>query len=107
MFFVNDKDEAEAALREGIARKRCVSAVYNKRQVIVAPHQLFERHGDLFIRAVTVEIDGQKPREAKLGTFKLSGLREVAITRKLFRPQPDLLAAAEPHVADKVLAAVG
>ncbi|PSJ41902.1 hypothetical protein [Allosphingosinicella deserti] len=105
MLFEND-NEAEAALREGIARKRCVSAVYNKRTVIVAPHQMFERHGDLFIRAVTVEIDGQKPKEAKLGTFKLAGLKDVEITRKLFRPQADLLAAAEPHVADNVLTAV-
>ena len=92
--------------RESIARKRCVSANYNKRQVILAPHQLFERHGDLFVRAVTVEIDAQKPREAKLGTFKLSGLRDVSPTRKLFRPQSDLLAAAEPHVADSVITAI-
>jgi len=105
MLFENDNG-AETALREGIARKRCVSAVYNKRNVIVAPHQMFERHGDLFVRGVTVEIDGQKPREAKLGTFKLSGLREVAITRKLFRPQAQLLATAEPHVADNVVTAV-
>ena len=105
MLFENDT-EAEAALREGIARKRCVSAVYNKRTVIVAPHQMFERHGDLFVRAVTVEIDGQKPKEAKIGTFKLACLKDVEITRKLFRTQADLLAAAEPHVADNVLTAV-
>lgn len=105
MLFENDNG-AETALREGIARKRCVSAVYNKRNVIVAPHQMFERHGDLFVRGVTVEIDGQKPREAKMGTFKLAGLKDVEITRKLFRPQADLLAAAEPHAADNVLTAV-
>ena len=102
-------DYAEAAaeiFREAIARKRCVQAVYNKRRMILAPHQLFERHGDLFVRAVTVEIDAQKPREAKLGTFKLSGLRELAITRKLFRAQPDLVAAAEPHAADTVVTAI-
>ena len=102
-------DDAEAAaeiFREAIARKRCVQAVYNKRGMILAPHQLFERHGDLFVRAVTVEIDGQKPREAKLGTFKLSGLRELAITRKLFRAQPHLVAAAEPHAADTIVTAI-
>ena len=105
MMFENAEAFA-AVFREAIARKRCVAATYNKRRVILAPHQMFERHGDLFARAVTVEIDGQKPKEAKLGTFKLAGLRDVEITRKLFRPQADLLASAEPHVADNVLTAV-
>ena len=103
MMLSHDPIDVPILFRDSIARKRCVSAIYNKRQVVLAPHQLFERHGDLFVRAVTVEIDAQKPREAKLGTFKLSGLREVAATRKLFRPQADLLAATEPHVADSVL----
>ena len=106
MMFENT-EAFDAVFREAIARKRCVTAVYNKRQVILAPHQMFERHGDLFARAVTVEIDGQRPKEAKLGTFKLAGLRDVEITRKLFRPQAELLAAAEPHVADTILTAVG
>jgi hypothetical protein len=103
---LDDQHPMDSIFREAIARKRCVQAIYNKRAMILAPHQLFERHGDLFVRAITVEIDGQKPREAKLGTFKLSGLKEVAITRKLFRPQADLLAAAEPHAADNVVTAV-
>ena len=102
----DDHEGADGIFREAIARKRCVSGVYNKRAVILAPHLLFERHGDLHVRAVTVEIDGEKPREAKLGTFRLSGLREVALTRKLFRPQRELLASAEPHVADKTVTVV-
>ena len=102
----DNSDPVAALFGEGIARKLCVSAVYNKRALILAPHQLVERHGDLYVRAVTVEIDGQKPREAKIGTYKLTGLREVAATRKLFRPQLDLLAAAEPHIADSVVTAI-
>jgi hypothetical protein len=102
----DDQHQMGEIFREAIARKRCVGGTYNKREMILAPHQMFERHGDLFVRAVTVEIDGQKPREAKLGTFKLSGLKDVAITRKLFRPQANLLAAAEPHIADNVVSAV-
>ena len=102
----NDQEAAGEIFREAIARKRCVSGIYNKRAMILAPHVLFERHGDLHVRAVTVEIDGEKPREAKLGTFRLTGLRDVAITRKLFRPQPDLLAAAEPHAADVLVTTV-
>jgi hypothetical protein len=103
----DDQESSGEIFREAIARKRCVSGVYNKRAMVLAPHQLFERHGALHVRAVTVEIDGEKPREAKLGTFRLSGLKDVAITRKLFRPQAELLAAAEPHPADVLVAAVG
>ena len=102
----DDREAAAEIFREAIARRRCVQATYNKRAMVLAPHQLFERHGDLYLRAVTVEIDAQKPREARLGTFTLSGLREVAITRKLFRAQADLLAAAEPHVADLIVTAI-
>ena len=103
----DDQESAGEIFREAITRKRCVSGVYNKRVVILAPHQLFDRHGALHVRAVTVEIDGEKPREAKLGTFRLSGLKDLAITRKLFRPQAELLAAAEPHAADVLLTAIG
>ena len=99
-------DPAAALFEEGMAGKHCVSAVYNGRALILAPHQLFERHGHLYVRAVTVEVDGEAPREAKIGTYKLSGLREAAGTRKPFRPQLGLLAAVEPHIADTVVTAI-
>ena len=103
---LDNSDPVAALVGEGIARKLCVSAVYNRRALILAPHQLVERHGELYVRAVTVAIDGQKPREAKIGTYKLSGLRDVQATRKLFRPQAELLDAAQPHIADSVVAAI-
>lgn len=74
-------------LAHAIKRKVCVTATYNRGQATLAPHSLFERHGDLFLRAVTVDYDGRKPREPKLGTFKLVGLSDVAVTRKLFSPK--------------------
>ena len=77
-------DPRAAILEQAAAKKVCVTAVYNRGAVTLAPHSLFERHGELYLRAVRLEFDGRKPREPKLGTFKLSGLSEVAPTRRLF-----------------------
>ncbi|MFN3389990.1 MAG: hypothetical protein ACK40O_13800 [Allosphingosinicella sp.] len=74
-------------LEQAMAKRVCVSAVYNRGRATLAPHSLFERHGDLYLRAVTVDYDGRKPKEPKLGTFKLSGLSGLALTRKLFSPR--------------------
>ena len=74
-------------LAHAIKRKVCITATYNRGAATLAPHSLFERHGDLFLRAVTVDYDGRKPKEPKLGTFKLSGLNDLAVTRKLFSPK--------------------
>ena len=74
--------------RDAITRRTCVGTVYNKAEVKLAPHILYSRHGDLFIDAVVVERDGKKPREIKLGTFKLAGLGEAIATKRLFVPLP-------------------
>jgi hypothetical protein len=76
----------EETLGQAIRKKVCVTAHYNRVNVTLAPHSLFTRHDDLFLRAVTVEHDGRKPREPKLGTFKVKGLSEIVLTRKLFSP---------------------
>lgn len=76
--------ETEIVITQAIAKKVCIAAVYNRVAVTLAPHSLFTRHDELYLRGVTVEHDGRKPREAKLGTFKLAGLTEVKATRKLF-----------------------
>jgi hypothetical protein len=44
------------------------------------PHALFERHGAPHVDAVVHERDGVAPAEEKLGTFRLSGLRDVVLT---------------------------
>ena len=76
--------QPEEIISLAIRKKVCVTAHYNRVAVTLAPHSLFTRHDDLFLRAVTLDHDGRKPREAKLGTFKVKGLSEVAMTRKLF-----------------------
>jgi hypothetical protein len=77
-------NEVEALAREAMAKRVLLVATYNKGRSTLAPHSLFERHGELYLRAVTVERDGRAPREPKLGTFKLSGLSDVERTRRLF-----------------------
>lgn len=78
-------DEAKPPIIfEAIVRQRCVTAIYNRMHVLLAPHIAYTRHGDLFIDAVTIERDGNPPREEKLGTFKLAGLNDVTLTDRMF-----------------------
>ncbi|WP_315760176.1 hypothetical protein [Sphingomonas sp. Y38-1Y] len=69
---------------EAIVRKACVTATYNRTEVLLAPHAIWTRHGDMFVDAVTVRLNGQPPREVKLGTFKLIGLNDIARTEEPF-----------------------
>ena len=80
-------------LLEAIARRQCVSAIYNKARVTLAPHIVYTRHGELFVDAVAMERDGKPPREFKLGTFKLAGLGATAITSRRFDRFPGFDAA--------------
>ena len=73
---------------EAIARRRCLQATYNRTTVRLAPHILYTRHDELFVDAVTVERDGRRPRETRLGTFKLAGLRDPAVAGQAFRLEP-------------------
>lgn len=74
-------------LLEAIALRTCVRAVYNKSAVTLAPHILYQRHDDLFVDAVTVERDSRPPREVKIGTFKLAGLRDLELADRPFAPE--------------------
>src|SRR5687768_6461336 len=58
-------------LEFAIERSLMVSTAYNRGRSILAPHSLFAKHDELYLRAVTIERDGRAPREARLGTFKL------------------------------------
>ncbi|CAH0349195.1 hypothetical protein BH11PSE5_BH11PSE5_21590 [soil metagenome] len=73
---------------EAIALRKCVQATYNRTVAMLAPHILYTRHDELYLDAVTVEREGQPPRELKLGTFKLAGLKDVLITNTPFDRMP-------------------
>ncbi len=70
--------EANKLILEAIALKTCLTAVYNRTRFKLAPHILYQRHDELYIDAVALVREGQPPAELKLGTFKVSGLSELA-----------------------------
>lgn len=74
---------------EAIATRRCVAATYNRMRVSLAPHILYTKHDEMFVDAVTIEREGLPPREIKFGTFKLSGLKDVAVEDRGFEPNPE------------------
>ena len=79
--------EAELIV-QAIRRKLCITAVYNRTNMQIAPHILYTRHDDLFVDGVAMLREGKVPAELKLGTFKLAGLNNVSLTADAFTVQP-------------------
>ncbi|MEP9360587.1 WYL domain-containing protein [Sphingomonas sp. KR3-1] len=73
-------------LFEAIVRHKCVSMTYNRTRMILAPHILYTRHDAVFLDAVVVSKEGFLPREEKVGTFKLDGLKELTLLERDFAP---------------------
>lgn len=71
-------------LFEAIVTHRCVEATYNGGEVVLSPHVAFVRHGEIYVGAVTVERDGNPPREEKIGIFKLDGLGGLRMSGRKF-----------------------
>lgn len=89
-------------LCQAIARKVCVTATYNRKPMTLAPHAVYTKHDEPHLAAVTVDQDGKKPMRPKVGTFKLSGLTDVAITKKLFATHKEF-SAADPKFIDQTI----
>lgn len=87
---------------EAIATRKAVKASYNRGVVTLAPHILYTRNDALHIDAVTIDRDGQPPREEKIGTFKLDGLTEIDLTEREFAVSA-LFDAADPKYAGAAL----
>lgn len=77
-------DDRKMAIFEAIATRKAVTATYNRGVVTLAPHILYLRNDALHIDAVTIERDGQPPREEKVGTFKLDGLNDLTVSDRAF-----------------------
>lgn len=75
-------------LVQAIRRRLCITAVYNRTNMTIAPHILYTKHDDLFIDGVVTLRDGRVPAELKLGTFKLAGLNSLSLTVDAFTVQP-------------------
>ncbi|MDE2412239.1 MAG: hypothetical protein KGM18_10750 [Sphingomonadales bacterium] len=74
---------------EAIVKRLLVRADYNGAQYRLAPHQLFERHGELFIGALNMDKAWRSEDERRLGFFKLKGLSNVGLTDDGFEPLPE------------------
>lgn len=79
---------AAPVILEAIVKRMAVAASYNRGEVVLAPHILYTRHGELYVDALTIERDGKPPKEAKVGAFKLAGLNPLRITARRFEPSP-------------------
>ena len=90
---------------EAIALKRLVVAEYNGNQLQLAPHQLFERHGELFVSAFNTSKKWRNEEEMRLGHFKLEGLTKVSLTENSFEPLQNYDGSL-PRTTDKQLFAV-
>lgn len=69
---------------EAIVKKQAIAATYNRGTVTLAPHIVYTKHGEIYLDALTIERDGQPPREPKVGAFKLAGLTGLRITPRRF-----------------------
>ncbi|RYD58082.1 MAG: hypothetical protein EOP60_03505 [Sphingomonadales bacterium] len=96
-----------ATILEAIVRQLCVSATYNRKRMILAPHIAYLRAGGLYVDALVVSRENMLAREEKIGTFKIDGLSELLLTQRafiasdLFEPDQDKYAtpvmAIEPQ----------
>lgn len=74
-------------LLEAISRRRYVEAQYNGTTIRLAPHLMFERHGDLFVAALNLGKVWRSDEAPRLGQFKLAGLSEPRLLDEEFEPQ--------------------
>lgn len=78
--------DVRLSLMEAIARRKTIAVVYNGQRIILAPHQLYERHGDMFVAALNLGKTWRSDEEPRLGQFKLAGLAEPELQDEGFEP---------------------
>jgi hypothetical protein len=82
---------------QAIALRKCLRATYNRVEMKLAPHVLYTRHDDMHLDAVALEKAGLRTKEKKLGTFKVSGLNDMALCDEEFDVEPFFKPAAEKY----------
>lgn len=80
--------DSQPIIVQAIATRASIEATYNRMRMILSPHVLYTRHGDLFMDATVIEREGKTFTELKLGTFKLIGLQDTVPSEKPFVPFP-------------------
>jgi hypothetical protein len=97
--------DARLMLMEAIIHQRLVSARYNNSTITFAPHQLFERNGDLFVSALNLSKAWRSADDHRLGQFKLVGLSVVELLQEAFEPLVNYQAAT-PRVDDVLVLSI-
>ena len=89
---------------EGIVRQLCLTATYNRTRMVLAPHILYTRGGALYVDARVVSRDFVIPREEKIGTFKVDGLKGLTLTDRGFEISPLFLPESEKYAGTTLMA---
>ena len=92
-------------LLEAISRRMTVEALYNGMVIRLAPHLMFERHGDLFVSALNLGKTWRSDEEPRLGQFKLAGLGNTTLQDEPFEPMEGFKPEA-PRVDDVLVLAI-
>ena len=87
---------------EAIALRRCLTARYNKLELVLAPHVLYKRNDSYFIDAITISREGAEPKEPKVGSYNLAGLSELGVLETGFDVHP-LFNRMDPKYRDNTL----
>jgi hypothetical protein len=103
----SDESNPTPIVLEGIVRQRCVSAMYNRTRMVLAPHILYTRGDSLYMDAVTVSRDFLIPREPRIGTFKIDGLKGLALTGREFSISGLFEADSEKYAGVTLMAVEG
>lgn len=98
-----DLDASRIKIIEGTARRLLLTARYNGQVLSLAPHALFARHGELFVRALNLSKNWRTGEERRLGDFKVAGLAGVEVTQQPFEVLPGAPLLSRPD-DDLVLA---
>lgn len=89
---------------EGIVKQLCLTATYNRTRMVLAPHILYTRGGALYVDARVVSRDFVIPREEKIGTFKVDGLKGLTLTDRSFEISPLFLPESEKYAGTTLMA---
>ena len=98
-------DEIRVKLMKAITRQQIVETRYNGELIRLAPHLLFERHGDLFVRALNLNKNWRADDEPRLGQFKLAGLGGAEVLDETFEALLSYQPSA-PRVGDTLVLSI-
>ena len=89
-------------LQRAIGAKVLIEAEFNGARSVLAPHSIMVRGEEPYLKAVTVARPGFRRREPRFGTFKISGLKDLALLEIPFSHE-DLFARAARNSGEDAL----